>query len=366
MEEVDGPKGKKEEAQKRKRFWVFTEYDFETAKQWEELPHEHVRYMIWQFEKCSKTGRFHLQGYLELFETNRLSWLKKNVSGTAHWSWRRGTQEQAIHYCGKPHEGCDCKACKEERKHPTKQDGPWILGEKSPGQGARGDVIAFKELCKQGKRERDLWEEATFAMVKWPRMYERLNALHKPLREGQVHVTVAIGAHGTGKTHYGTYLDHPQAYLDGGVFVVPIARTSQWFTGYDHHEHVVFDDFDGRLSRMGLKELLRLTHNHVENVETKGGHVWWHPRTIFMTTNVRMENWYEWGERTWMGVKVRIHRILDFGDTEHQICHNPKDITATYDWERGIGFGEPHYGCYGSNQDSCCCKGPLKKRPRRM
>lgn len=352
----------KAEDKTKKRFWTFTEYEFETAKQWEELPHKLIRYMIWQLEKCSKTGRFHLQGYVELLETRALPWMKNQISDSAHWEWRRGTQVQAIHYCGKPHEGCDCKACKEERKHPTKQDGAWELGEKSPGQGARGDVIAFKELCKTGKRERDLWEEATFAMVKWPRMYERLNSLHKPQQgERKVHVTVAIGAHWTGKTHYGTYLDHPEAYLRGDVYVVPIARTAQWFTGYDHHKHVVFDDFDGRLSKMGLKEFLRLTHNHVENVESKGGHVWWHPETIFITTNVRMENWYEWGERTYEGVKCRVKRILDFGKVENVICHNPKDVTLTYNWDQ-MFEGLPHHGCYGSVSNNDCCVQFNKRR----
>ncbi len=293
-------------ANTRRRGWCFTD---NIPKGWAYLP-KGVAYIIWQQEKVTK---HHTQGYVEMKSSQRLSWLKANVSDTAHWEPRHGTQKEAITYC---------------KKEESRVDKWRELGTPLPGQGKRMDIIDFKRSVRKSHSERELWEKCPAAMFKWYLMSQRLRILYPPPRTIKVHVTVAIGAHGTGKTHYGRYLDH----LDEDVYVVPLARDGMWFSGYDGHKHVVMDDFDGRLSKLGLKELLRLTHNHTERVETKNGHAWWNPETIFITTNIRMENWYEWGERSQEGIKGRIHRILDFGDTINKICEEPKDVTDTYDW----------------------------------
>ncbi len=80
---------------------------------------------------------------------------------------------------------------------------------------------------------------------------------------------------------------------------------------------------------------MRLLHDHTELVETKNGHAWWHPETIFITTNIRLEEWYDWGERTTAVLERRIHRILDFGSVKFILCKHPKDVTKEYKWDPG-------------------------------
>ncbi len=277
-----------------------------------------VRYLVFQKEEGEGTHHIHYQGYVELFRGQRVtkwSYMKTLMgSRTIHCEKRKGTQDEVIEYC---------------TKELTRVAGPWKLGLPTPGQGYRLDVYAAQEKFKasSNKRERDLWDEDPHVMNKYPRMYLKYKGWNEPKRMANVFVTVAIGAPGTGKTFYGRYVD----YQDD-VFVVPIARTAMWYSGYDHHRHVVFDDFDGRLSKMGLKEFLKLTHNHTEKVEVKGGHVWWHPETIFITTNIPLYDWYDWGSRSITVMKRRIHRILDFGEIENIVCKNPVDVTKSYDW----------------------------------
>lgn len=276
-----------------------------------------VRFLVWQKEEVKHV---HYQFYCELFRgqkigKNKWTYMKKLLqSKTIHCEKRFGTQEECIEYCS---------------KEKTRVLGPWTLGVKTPGQGHRLDVVETELLFRNSnnKRERDLWQTHPFVMNKYPRMYAKYEGWYEPDRLADVFVTVAIGAPGTGKTYYGRYIDQ-----SSDVFVVPIARTAMWYTGYDHHKHVLFDDFDGRLSKMGLKEFLKLTHNHTERVETKGGHVWWHPQTIFITTNIPLFDWYNWGSRSIDVLKRRIHRILEFGDKAQKICKKPKDVTETYDW----------------------------------
>ena len=61
-----------------------------------------VQYMIFQEERGDERGTLHWQGFLILKKPQRLSWLKRNISGKAHWEVAVGTNEQARDYCRKP------------------------------------------------------------------------------------------------------------------------------------------------------------------------------------------------------------------------------------------------------------------------
>ncbi len=232
----------------RSCFWCFTENL--AQRDWIKLP-EGATYLVYQREEVE---HLHTQGYVELKRNQRLSWLRKNISDTAHWEIRRCKGgELARHYCMKPVDGCKCKHCKKARSHNERRSLPRELGTMREdrtgyrvGQGVRHDIIEFRDAVRNGKRKRDLVMEMPLVMAKYPRFYETVNALYPPKEREDVTVTVAMGASGTGKTWYGKH-EHDL------VWTVPIARTAQWFTGHDHHKHVLFDDFDGRMSKLGLK-----------------------------------------------------------------------------------------------------------------
>jgi len=95
--------------------------------------------------------------------------------------------------------------------------------------------------------------EMPFMMAKYPKFYDLVNAHFPPKQRKDVHVTVALGAAGTGKTEYGKMEHGVNKWGIPIVWTVPLARSAMWFTGHDHHEHVLFDDFDGRMSKLGLK-----------------------------------------------------------------------------------------------------------------
>lgn len=68
------------------------------------------RYIVYQIELCPRTGREHLQGFVQWTDKQRLTALKK-FHRTAHWEKRLGTPYEAQHYCKKPVEDCTCKHC---------------------------------------------------------------------------------------------------------------------------------------------------------------------------------------------------------------------------------------------------------------
>jgi len=113
------------------RNWCFTEHDLPMlllyGLQVDGLP-AGVRYLCCQLERAPDTGKDHLQGYVQLGTQQRLSWLKVNLSQTAHWEVARGTPDENRAYCSKDQ---------------TRQDGPWEFGVLK-AQGTRSDLLEVK------------------------------------------------------------------------------------------------------------------------------------------------------------------------------------------------------------------------------
>lgn len=85
------------------RFWCFTLHEPGDQFSLEDKLAERkamIRYAVWQVEACPKTGKIHLQGYVELVRGQRMTWLKK-IHPKIHLEVRKGTQKQAIDYCKK-------------------------------------------------------------------------------------------------------------------------------------------------------------------------------------------------------------------------------------------------------------------------
>ena len=89
--------------------WCFTAY-WQTEEEREENraalqawgQGDEVNYLVFGDEVAKTTGREHFQGYVELEERRRLTWLKKNPKpNNWHWAPRWSTPEKAGNYCKK-------------------------------------------------------------------------------------------------------------------------------------------------------------------------------------------------------------------------------------------------------------------------
>lgn len=78
--------------------WCFT--SFEESVPFDSLP-SHSKYLIFQQEKCPSTEKVHYQGFFILKRSQRLTWLKKNVSVKWHMEPAKGNNEQNRSYCSK-------------------------------------------------------------------------------------------------------------------------------------------------------------------------------------------------------------------------------------------------------------------------
>ena len=120
--------------------------------------------------------------------------------------------------------------------------------------------------------------------------------------DGEKKVALFWGTTGTGKTRMA--FDH----LDD-LYTVFCTKTP-WFDGYNNHKNVLLDECGpGMMNHNFLKRIL---DRYPMQVPIKGGSVWWKPRTIVLTSNCPLRNWYPGiEEQDYKALERRI-RIFEF------------------------------------------------------
>lgn len=246
-----------------------------------EFDPETMAYLCYQ-EEVGANGTYHFQGYCEFLKRVRLSTAKEYLqSHTIHIQARRGTQAQAIAYC--------------KKKDGTEIEGTFVEFGEPKKQGERMDLVAFKEAIAEGAKMVDLLDEHLEVLCKYSKFYSTLKMLVRPQRsvDEMLVVTLHIGAAGTGKTR-----DVEERFGSSGDFwTSPLSNGTMWFDGYDGQSVVLLDDIAGAASHISLCGLLRLLDRYPLLVPTKGGHTWWMPTQVFVTTNVLPKDWYKWTNR---------------------------------------------------------------------
>lgn len=228
-----------------------------------------IRYMIYGCE-IGKESTPHLQGYLELHTTQRISYLKKLIGfERGHFEPRKGTREQARNYCMK--DGT------------FYEFGDWNAG----GQGKRNDIRQIIDLIQNHTPKLDIFDAIPeIAANNLNFIKEYTAALEKEETKAfrEVEVTAYIGDAGTGKTRK----VHEE---NDDVFTVN-ADEAFPFDGYDGEKTILIDDFYGDIK---YHSLLRILDGHQYRVNVKGSHRYARWTKVFITSNKQPSEWYKAG-----------------------------------------------------------------------
>ncbi len=230
--------------------------------------HEEMEYLLYQ-EETGENGTYHFQGYCEFKRQRSLNQAKALLGGdTVHLEPRMGTQSQAIAYCKKPDTRVPHTVPYEDGTPRT--------------QGKRTDLEGFKEAVLGGARQCELVHDHVGVIARYPKFYQTLTSFVRPQRTTDLVVTLHIGDTGLGKTRaveseFGT---------DPTFFRTPLSNGTPWYDGYDRHTTVLIDDFSGAASHLPLCTLLQLLDRYPLSLPIKGGHTWWLPDALHVTTNL--------------------------------------------------------------------------------
>lgn len=190
-----------------------------------------IAYMVWQTER-GEQGTVHIQGYVRFHRRKRMATVK-NFFGRAdmHLERARGNEKQCKEYC---------------TKEDTRIDGSY--GELFPDaydpdlgqQGARTDLTAVAELCKQGATLTVIAQTNPETFIKF---HAGISALHAAVRppqplERELVVFVLWGDTATGKTHRVMHAESPDQ-----LYVCPGPGRDPW-GAYRQEPAILLDEFD--------------------------------------------------------------------------------------------------------------------------
>lgn len=179
-----------------------------------------------------------------------------------------GTSDDCIAYCNKLE---------------SRVAGPWTLGEKaSLGSGTRNDLAGLKRALDDGADDRTIADSHFDLWLRYPGGIDRYRAMVSTPRpdDHQTPLTVVLGTTGLGKTRWVLSEAQP-CYVK--------ALDAKWWDGYNGSDAVLVDDFTGGIR---FSEFLRLANCGRYQVEKKNGSVNWNPAHLYVTSNVRPDQWY--------------------------------------------------------------------------
>lgn len=239
-------------------FYVAPDFVFDTAK---------IRYFIAGEEKCPETGRTHYQAFIVFKNKQSMKAVKRIVDdNTVHLEPAKASALANIKYCSK-----DGNIYREEGKRPK-------------GQGARSDLVAFRDHFKSGGTTRAAIEDdGKLAMVaRYPRLANTLELMYSVERSEPTELHIFWGVPGSGKSHKA----FEEAKELGDVYFKP---QGPWWDGYDSQPSVIFEDFRGETP---LAQFLRLADRYPLRVAVKGGFKQFNSKRLYVTSNLDIDDWW--------------------------------------------------------------------------
>lgn len=270
-----------------------------------------VRYRCWQQEIAPTTLTPHLQGYIELKNKKSMMWLKTiGFPARTHFEPRAGTRDEARDYTRKPETAI---------AGTWEEFGTWIAG-----RGARSDIDTLVERVTSGASDRELLDEMPGTFFRHMKAVTELRSRLMGDRSQKPFVRVYWGATRTGKTR-GAY-----EWATSRGLSTHFQTMGTWWEGYLQQQVVILDDFGpDKAKKMGITYLLNLLDRYPMRVEIKGCSVPFNSPWIFITSNLRPQDWYPGLNPEQMAaLEARFDEVVEFQPLPFQAHAMPANAGA--------------------------------------
>lgn len=239
------------------RFWILTipreDWSFP-----DELPNG-ICYIIGQLER-GESGYEHWQLLCHCDRTRRLSWIKRIFGATTH-------AEKAVARAAEDY----------VTKEDTRIEGPFCLGEPKHQRNESKDWDRIWDAAKQG----DLESIPADVRIRSYNALRKIQGDYAKPEPMERRVYCFYGPTGTGKSR--------RAWDEAGWDAYPKDPNTKFWDGYRGEQHVVIDEFRGRID---ISHILRWLDRYPVNVEIKGSVVPLRATKIWITSNIPPSLWY--------------------------------------------------------------------------
>lgn len=276
----DSPESTKVQQKKpapRVRHWCFTSYTPISSLRTIDIDAQKIRYLVCNPEGCPKTGKEHLQGYVEFYDQLRRKQAQKRLGLlTAHMEPRKGTREQAANYC---------------KKEESRLPGTTFLelGNFGTEQGARTDLQQMVDCIIETPDEYTVWRKTPELYLKFGNNARHAIAMEQSKQVGKykkVEVAVIHGDTRTGKTRH-VYDKHGSENVYTPIYSQSAGKF--WFDGYAGQDVLLINEFYGQARTSVMQNLL---DNYRLRLEIKGGTCVSNWSKIYITSNCHPKEWY--------------------------------------------------------------------------
>lgn len=302
----------------KSRRYTFTIFDYkENLERFLELAKslDKHRYIVFGIEKATDTGNEHIQGYVELNEAQRFTFLHK------YFGFKKNGKINKFHI-----EIANGNA--NDNKKYTSKDGNWYEFGTPLTQGSRSDMLQIKNALLADpkslptviKEQCNNHQQLRYAETFVTHCFNGRN------REVSPRVYWIFGRSGVGKTKL--------VYDTFGSDICTVSNYSWIGTGYQQQECLLFDDF--RIGDMRFEEILKVTDRYPHMLYFKGGQIPLNSPFIIFTSPRSIDETFNSNGEDLQQLKRRIVQIhLDFPDKAREIDLRNLDQKHHYDHETG-------------------------------
>ncbi len=242
-------------------------------------------YLIMQLELCPITKRIHIQGFAYFPTPRTLLGTKRRFYETTHleFMYRFSTPMKASEYCRK-----------EESRLTGSAAYRFVKGT-IPMQGVRTDISDLMEYAEH-HTELETWRHYPAAMMRYHQGVRRFQQMARPSQSVMPIVTVFWGRTGCGKSHRclmgaSGSINDLEGFRPYCTMPTPVSSlVIPWIDGYEGHEDVIIEDFDGTIN---FRIFLRMTDKYRNPMQNKGGFAQMSPKRIWISSNIHPREWYK-------------------------------------------------------------------------